>query len=228
MEWRDEGTYSCTGRCFDIGITTNHALSGWKKTGNLLADTVDPKLAGNGSLMRLAPVAIRFWQDRDKLRDVAARQSKTTHAAYEAVDACVAFAEMVADAIEGRPMSDVLRVRSEDYSGRIGEIMKGSWRGKQRQEIRASGYVAHTLEAALWSVGRTSDYRSAVLMAANLGEDADTTAAVAGQLAGALYGVSGIPSAWVSRVAWRQQIIEKALPALPRSHFCSWMFLARP
>jgi len=82
--------------------------------------------------------------------------------------------------------------------------------GKQRQEISASGYVAHTLEAALWSVGRTSDYRSAVLMAANLGEDADTTAAVAGQLAGTLYGVSGIPRVWVSRVAWRQQIVERA------------------
>ena len=210
VEWRDEGTYSCTGKCFDIGNTTSHALREWKKTGNLVADTIDPHSAGNGSLMRLAPVAIRFWQDHAKLRDVAARQSKTTHAAPEAVDACVAFAEMLADAIEGRPMSDVLRVRSEDYAGRIGKIMKGSWRGKQREDIRASGYVAHTLEAALWSVGRTSDYRSAVLMAANLGEDADTTAAVAGQLAGALYGASGIPSAWVSRIAWRSRIIERA------------------
>jgi ADP-ribosyl-[dinitrogen reductase] hydrolase len=148
VEWRDEGTYSCTGRCFDIGTTTNRALSQWKKTGNLFADSVDPHSAGNGSLMRLAPVAIRFWQDRPKLRDVAARQSKTTHAAPEAVDASVAFAEMLADAIEGRPISDVLRVRSDDYAGRISEIMKGSWRGKQRQAIRASGYVAHTLEAA--------------------------------------------------------------------------------
>ena len=210
VEWRDEGTYSCTGRCFDIGNTTSQALSQWRKTGNIIADTVDPHSAGNGSLMRLAPVAIRFWRDRAKLRDVAARQNKTTHAAPEAVDACVAFAEMLADAIEGRPMSDVLRVRSDDFAGRISEVMKGSWRGKQRQPICASGYVAHTLEAALWSVGRTSDYRSAVLMAANLGEDADTTAAVAGQLAGALYGVSEIPSAWVSRVAWRRQITEKA------------------
>ena len=73
---------------------------------------MDPHSAGNGSLTRLAPVAIRFWQDRAKLRDIAARQSKTTHAAPEAVDACVAFAEMLADAIEGRPMSDVMRVRS--------------------------------------------------------------------------------------------------------------------
>jgi ADP-ribosyl-[dinitrogen reductase] hydrolase len=210
VEWRDHGTYSCTGRCFDIGSTTNSGLTRWQQTGNPYSGSTDPEWAGNGSLMRLAPVAIRFWRDRVKLRDVAARQSKTTHAAPEAVDACVAFAEVLADAIEGRSRSDVLQIRSENYAGGIGKIMKGSWRGKQRQDIRASGYVAHTLEAALWSVGRTNDYRSAVLMAANLGDDADTTAAVAGQLAGALYGATQITESWVSRVVWRDQIIEKA------------------
>ncbi|HLN98600.1 MAG TPA: ADP-ribosylglycohydrolase family protein [Pyrinomonadaceae bacterium] len=153
---------------------------------------------------------MRFWRDRVKLRDGAAHQSKTNHAAPEAIDACVAFAEVLADAIAGKPVSEMLKIRPDDYAAGIGKIMKGSWRGKQRQDIRASGYVAHTLEATLWSVGRTNDYRSAVLTAANLGEDADTTAAVAGQLAGALYGASGIPQNWVSRVAWKEQIIEKA------------------
>lgn len=210
VEWRDHGTYSCTGRCFDIGNTTNSSLTRWQQTGNIHATSTDLKTAGNGSLMRLAPVAIRFWRDRVKLRDVAARQSKTTHAASEAIDACVAFAEVLADAIEGKPASQVLRIQSTDYAAKIGIIMKGSWRGKRREDIRSSGYVAHTLEAALWSVGRASDYRSTVLMAANLGEDADTTAAVTGQLAGALYGASGIPHSWVNRVAWRQQIIDKA------------------
>jgi ADP-ribosyl-[dinitrogen reductase] hydrolase len=210
VDWRDQGTYSCTGDCFDIGITTSTALTRWQQTGNLHSGSTDPNSAGNGSLMRLAPVAIRFWRDRAKLRDVAARQSKTTHAAPEAVDACVAFAEVLADAIEGLPMSEVLRNRSGDYTGQIDKIMKGSWRGKQRDDMRASGYVAHTLEAALWSVGRTSNYRSAVLMAANLGEDADTTAAVAGQLAGALYGASGVPAGWKDDVAWGARIIATA------------------
>jgi ADP-ribosyl-[dinitrogen reductase] hydrolase len=210
VEWRDEGTYSCTGRCFDIGSTTNAGLTRWLQTGNPHSGSTDPKWAGNGSLMRLAPVAVRFWRDRIKPRDVAARQSKTTHAAPEAVDACVAYATMLADAIEGKPRSEVLRIRSEEYTGKVDKIMKGSWRGKRREEIRASGYVAHTLEAALWSVARTSNYRTAVLSAANLGEDADTTAAVAGQLAGALYGASGIPNSWADRVAWGPQIIAKA------------------
>ena len=212
VDWRDRGVYSCTGRCFDIGITTNEALTTWKRTGNLHCGSTNPQKAGNGSLMRLSPVAIRFWKDRAKLRDVAARQSRTTHGAPEAVDACVAFVEMLADAIEGAPRSQVLSNRSGvgPYSGNIAAIMMGSWRGKPRSEIRASGYVAHTLEAAIWSVGRTADFQAAVLSAANLGEDADTTGAVAGQLAGALYGISRMPERWKRRLAWSEQIMDVA------------------
>ena len=156
--------------------------------------------------MRLAPVAIRYWRDRAALRDLAARQSKTTHGAPEAVDACVAYAEVLADAIEGRPRSEVLRNRSEPYAGTIAPIMAGSWRGKQRKDIRASGYVAHSLEASLWSVGRTGSFEDAVLLAANLGEDADTTAAITGQLVGALYGAAGIPQRWLDKLAWGTRI----------------------
>ena len=173
--------------------------------------------AGKGSLMRLAPVAIRFWNDRARLRDVAGRQSKTTHGAPEAIDACIAFAEVLADAIEGRSRLEVLRARSEPYVGAIGTIMRGQWREKARTEIRSTGYVAHSLEAALWCVDRTTAYRDAVLMAANLGEDADTTAAITGQLAGALYGASGIPEIWVSRVAWGEQIRVKAATLVGRA-----------
>ena len=72
--------------------------------------------------------------------------------------------------------------------------------------MRSSGYVAHSLEAALWCVGRTATFSEAVLLAANLGDDADTTAAITGQLAGALYGVSGIPVRWLDRLAWRDRM----------------------
>ena len=205
IEWQEVGTYSCTGRCFDIGTTTSQGLRRWRQTGSVVAGAND-SAAGNGSLMRLAPVAVRFWRDRAKLRDVAARQSRTTHGAYEAVDACVAYAEVIADAIEGRPVNEVLRVRTEPYAGRIAGIMAGSWRGKHRDQVKASGYVAHSLEASLWSVGRTDSFKDAVLLASNLGEDADTTAAIAGQLAGALYGMDGLPEAWRARVAWSARI----------------------
>jgi ADP-ribosyl-[dinitrogen reductase] hydrolase len=113
---------------------------------------------------------------------------------------------LLADAIAGKPATTVFRNRGDGFASPIAEIMDGSWRGKPRAEIKASGYVAHTLEAAVWSVGRTPDFESAILTAANLGEDADTTAAVAGQLAGALYGADAIPPAWRDRLAWRDRI----------------------
>jgi ADP-ribosyl-[dinitrogen reductase] hydrolase len=216
VQWMDEGTYSCTGKCFDIGITTRQALGRWKKTGDPIAGSTDPSTAGNGSLMRLAPVAIRFFDDRAKLRDTAALQSKTTHAAKEAVDACVAYAEMLADAIEGKKRSEVLRSRDGAFTDSISKIIAGSWRTKTRVQINASGYVCHSLEAALWSVGRSGNYRQAILTAANLGEDADTTAAIAGQLAGALNGITGMPRDWVDKVAWSPRVRGMASGLLER------------
>lgn len=206
VDWWKTGRYSCTGHCFDIGGTTAQALRRWQATKADHCGDTGAFSAGNGSLMRLSPVAIRYFGDRPTLRDAAARQSKTTHASPEAVDACVLYAEILADAIEGRPRSEVIRARPGGWAGAIEPIAAGSWRGKARSQIDASGYVAHALEASLWSVGRTADYRSAVLLAANLGQDADTTAAIAGQLAGALGGVSSIPDGWLKKVAWKDRL----------------------
>ena len=206
--WRDEGQYSCG--CRDIGLTVGAALSRWRRDGNAMAGSTDPDSAGNGSLMRLAPVALAHWNDRRRLADVASRQSRTTHGAAEAVVACVGFAEILGDAIAGKLRSEVMAPRKGAFAGKIAGIMAGSWRGRRRSEIHSTGYVAHSLEAALWSVGRTADFRSAVLLAANLGGDADTTAAITGQLAGALYGLGGIPEPWLAKLAWRERIIDMA------------------
>lgn len=206
IAWRNTGAYSCTGTCFDIGSTVSSALERWRRTGEAHAGSTDPATAGNGSLMRLAPVVLQSWANREKLRRLAIDQSRTTHSAPEALSACEIFAEILADAIEGRPRSEVLRTRIGAYAGRIAAIAAGSWRGKARDIVQSSGYVAHSLEAALWSVGRTADFRTAILTAANLGEDADTTAAIAGQLAGAIYGLSGIPAEWLEKLAWRERL----------------------
>ena len=210
LSWYEEGAYSSTERCFDIGVTTRQALGRFKSAGDPVAGSTDPMSAGNGSLMRLAPVAIRYWQDRAALRNAAARQSRTTHAAPEAVDACVGFADRLADAIAGKPRSEVLGTRLVDLSPKIAAIEAGSWWGKDRNLIRSSGYVVHSLEAALWCVGRTASFKDAVLLAANLGDDADTVAAITGQLAGALYGWSTIPREWLGRLAMQGRIIGMA------------------
>jgi ADP-ribosyl-[dinitrogen reductase] hydrolase len=208
--WYEAGAYSVLGYCFDIGITTRQALVRWKRTGNPIAGATAPETAGNGSLMRLAPVAVRHWRNRDLMWDVAARQSIVTHGAAEAVDACIVFAEMLAEAIAGQSRAAVLRSRKTVYAGNIADIMAGSWRGKCRSEIASSGYVAHSLEAALWCVARTASFSEAVLLAANLGYDADTTSAITGQLAGAIYGASNIPAAWLDRLVWRDRLTRSA------------------
>ncbi len=210
VRWWKDGEYSCTGTCFDIGNTTSAALARYVRTGDPFAGSTDPHSAGNGSLMRLSPVALRYWDDRALLDAAAAEQSRTTHGAATAVDACRGFAALLADAISGKAKADVLAPRSFDGTPEISRILAGSWRGKKRKEISSSGYVASTMEAALWSVARTSDFRSAVLLAANLADDADTVAAVAGQLAGALYGLGGIPDDWLGRIAWKDRLLDVA------------------
>jgi ADP-ribosyl-[dinitrogen reductase] hydrolase len=200
VAWWQDGAYSSTGSCFDIGMTVRGALTRFQETGDPIAGSTDPMSAGNGSLMRLAPVAIRYWDDPAGVADAAARQSRTTHAAPEAVAACVGYAQILADAIAGKSRCEVLRSRDGGYAGAIAGILAGSWRGKRREDVKASGYVAHSLEAALWCVGRTGTFAEAVLLAANLGEDADTTAAIAGQLAGALYGYEAIPRPWLGKL----------------------------
>ena len=208
VAWHENGEYACTGSCFDIGSA---ALARFKLTGHPVSGSEDPYSAGNGSLMRLAPVAIRHWRNREPLFDVAIKQGRTTHGAREAVGACIAFVELLADAIEGKPRATVMKAHPCDFAAAIATIMGGSWRGKHRRDIRASGYVVHSLEAALWCVGRTGTFRDAVLLAANLGEDADTTAAITGQLARAIYGASGIPEEWLENLAWRKDITARTL-----------------
>ena len=210
VQWHEAGEYSPVGRCFDIGAATRQALSRWRRTGDPVAGSTAPDTAGNGSLMRLAPVAVRHWQDRERLRDVAARQSRVTHAAPEAVDACVGFVDLLADAIAGLPRSEVLRERRMDLAPGVEAVLSGSWRGKQRNAIRSSVYVIHSLEAALWCVSRTSSFEEAVVLAANLGDDADTVAAITGQLAGGLYGAASIPAQWRERLEWNARIIRMA------------------
>ena len=217
VRWWQQGAYSPVGQCFDIGNATRQALARYRDTGDPLAGSTDPRSAGNGSLMRLAPVALRFLHDRPRLIVAAADQSRTTHAAEEAVDACRAFAALLADAIAGSPRAELLAPRTFEGAPGVARILAGSWRGRARDTIRSSGYVVHTLEAAIWSVARTADFRGAVLLAANLADDADTVAAVTGQLAGAIHGLSGIPEPWLARVAWRGRLVEAAQRLLPPS-----------
>ena len=209
--WWQDGDNSLYGICFDIGITTSAALQRFLDTGDPLSGSTDPRTAGNGSLMRLAPAAIRWWGDPGKARAAARLQSRTTHGAAQAVDACDFFAGLLVEAIAGKPKEALLSPRAFDGHEAVAEIAAGSWRGKRRDEISSSGYVVHTLEAALWSIDGARSFADALIAAVNLGDDADTVGAVTGQLAGALWGASRIPAAWLEKLAWRGRIQQLAL-----------------
>lgn len=205
--WRD-GRYSATGSCFDIGNTTRAALERFERTGDALAgDTAAPS-AGNGSLMRLAPVALFYCDDREAAGRAARLQSQTTHAAVECLDACEAFAHLLVDALTGKSKAQLLDAAPTRATGRVAEILAGSWRAKPRAAISSSGYVIHTLEAALWAVGQASNFEEALILAVNLGDDADTVGAVTGQLAGAVWGARAIPARWIERLAWCDRLEE--------------------
>lgn len=210
--WRDEGYLSSTGHCFDIGNTVSNALRRYQVSGNPYAGATDAWSAGNGSLMRLAPIPLFYYPDSEQAAALAAESSKTTHGAEECLDACRLYSRQLIRALNGENKAQVLFADGGAFVGapKIAAIADGHYRDKGEQDIRGSGYVVDSLEAALWCFWTTDTFDEAILKAANLGEDADTTAAVCGQLAGAYYGGKGIPAAWKRQLAMAGMIQELA------------------
>lgn len=211
-DWADSGYLSSTGRCFDIGRTVDRALRRYRATGEAFSGSTDPMSAGNGSLMRLAPVPMFYFPDRAAILRWSAESSRTTHGAVECVEACQLFGDMLFRALSGFPKEEILfsPYSRAISSERIAEIAWGMYRRKPETQIRGTGYVVQSLEAALWCFLHSDSFEEAILRAANLGDDADTTAAVCGQVAGAHYGEPGIPSHWLERLAMRTEIAELA------------------
>ncbi len=211
--WRDEGYLSSNGRCFDIGGTVASALARFQRTGDPFAGSTDPNSAGNGCIMRLAPIPMFYFPDVDLAEHYAAESSRTTHAAAECLDASRLFARMVVRALQGGPKEEILLADHTSFVGapKIMSIAQGEYIAKPMSGIRGSGYVVDSLEAALWCFHHTDSFEQAILAAANLGDDADTTAAVCGQVAGAFYGASGIPARWLEPLALRPEIEQLAV-----------------
>jgi ADP-ribosylglycohydrolase len=219
--WWKEGYFSSTETCFDIGNTVKDSLESYLRTGEPFAGSTDPFTAGNGSLMRLAPVPLAFRANFGLAIHNAGESSRTTHGAPSAVDACRYFAGLLLGALGGRSKEEILSAffcldPEPDYwqrhalSPEIAEIANGSFKQKEPPEIIGSGFVVRSLEAALWAFHRSDSFREGALRAVNLGDDADTTGAIYGQLAGGYYGVNAIPRNWIERLALHELISEKA------------------
>ena len=221
VAWMQHGYMSSTGTCFDIGITTSAALRSYLQTNNPYSGSTNPHASGNGSLMRLAPVPMFYYPDVNAAIHHSGESSRTTHASPESVDACRYFAYLLCQAFASQEKGALLAppdvtIFTPPLAPKIAAIAAGGYLSKQRDRIVGNGYVVNSLEAALWSFATTATYEDAILTAVNLGDDADTTAAICGQIAGAYYGVSAIPASWLAKVALRTEIetlADRLLPA---------------
>jgi ADP-ribosyl-[dinitrogen reductase] hydrolase len=211
LNWWKWGYWSSTGECFDIGMTVREALSAFQQNGDPFAGSTHPFSVGNGSMMRLAPLVLFYFPDRQRVDEFAILGSRTTHAAQEAVECCVVLARAISNALSGVSKTQLLDVSAAELSApKVLAIAQGAYRDKARSEITGSGYAVASLEAAFWCVQHTDSFAEAVLTATNLGDDADTTAAIVGQLAGAYYGVQGIPLGWLEKLWMRDDIQDLA------------------
>lgn len=211
--WRDEGYMSSIGRCFDIGNTVQSALHRFEQTGEPFSGSTDHRSAGNGCIMRLGPVPMFFCPNLAEAVKMSGESARTTHGTLECVEASQLFGAILFQALSGSDKDEILFNHGVQNltSDKVQSIARGDYRSKTDGEIIGSGYVIHCLEAALWCFLKSNDFQEAILRAVNLGDDADTTGAVCGQVAGAYFGELGIPSRWLERLSKREEIGKLAI-----------------
>lgn len=200
LRWYREGYWSSVpGDCFDIGNRTATELSRFERDGVPYTPESDRSIAPNGSLMRLAPIPAYFQDDLEKAIHYAAESSKTTHAGELCVDACKLLAAITVGAYRGMTKDCLLdgswldaqvNFDIDGLTPAIRDIEEGCYLNKPHTQIKSSGYVVHSLEAALWCFAKSKTFLHGAMLAANLGDDTDTVAAIYGGLAGAFYALS--------------------------------------
>jgi len=216
LRWFRTGYMSSADRSFGFGGTVIQALLRFEQTPEPFCGSDDPLTAGNGCTMRLAPVPLFYARKPREAIERSADSSRTTHATATCVDACRYLAALLVGALHGAAKDELL---SENFSplpgywnerplhAEIAAIARGSFRRRNPPEIIGSGYVVASLEAALWAFHHSDSFREGCLKAVCLGNDADTTGAVYGQLAGAYYGENSIPQSWRQKLV-RRELIE--------------------
>ena len=210
LRWKREGHHSSTGTCFDIGGTVLEAIARFERYSEAYSGSTHEYSAGNGSIMRLAPVPLFFARDPEAAIKYAADSSRTTHQAREAIDACRYLAGLIVGSLQDRTQAELTSPLftpvvglwdREPLAPKIQAVAAGSYLRREPPDIRGTGYVVQSLEAALWAFAKSTSFEEGALLAVNLGDDADTTGAVYGQIAGAYYGVEAIPKRWRQKLA---------------------------
>ncbi len=209
--WVTKGKYTATGTIFDIGITTRKALAKYateKPPAHLCGGTGEMD-NGNGSLMRMLPVAFYCYAaglDEAAAFEAVKTVSSITHAHELSVTGCFIYVEYVmsllggkspAEAYEALKQLELSDKASQETLQKYSRILSGDIAAEPVESINSTGFVVSTLEASLWSFLNGSDYSSCVLGAVNLGEDTDTIGAITGSLAGIVYGYETISAEWL-------------------------------
>ncbi|MDM1554018.1 ADP-ribosylglycohydrolase family protein [Chryseobacterium indologenes] len=231
VKWVKDGHWTAHGRLFDIGGTTREAIERLIKgesarfSGNIFEGD-----NGNGSLMRILPLAFYLKNEEDiqKLYQTVKEVSSITHGHFRSVFACFIYVIFAIQLIKGKNkaesyeyMQNVVLKYAEKQWFTLSEIelfhrvLKNDISVYPEDEIRGSGYVLHSLEASLWCFLNSESYSEAVLKAVNLGEDTDTTGAITGGLAGIYYGFENIPQKWIDELV-RKDDIEKLCEKLEK------------
>jgi len=235
--WHINGYMSSTGKCFDIGSATNHSLREFahrqkifSQENNIPLEELDflsdvnllhkfdvycseQGVAGNGALMRLAPVPLFFYKNPVQAVEFSGISGKITHGDQKSYDACRYYGALIVAALHGETKEQLLDkdfylnhltwFNGKNLHSDIMEISQGSYKkkGGYDEGIRGKGYIVNALEAALWAFwSDENSFKKGVIAAVNLGDDTDTTAAIYGQLAGAHYGYKNLPSEWVEQI----------------------------
>jgi len=196
----------------DIGLTTRAALNAlgsgvpWDEAGRRVSGFASGNAAGNGAVMRCAPVALRYRRDPDALIAASKSIALITHADPRCQAAAVAVNLMIRHLLEGGATGDLPGsvLQSIDEPETREALRRAP--DLRREQVRSGGFVLDTMQAALWSLLQTDSLEEAVITAVNLGADTDTTGAVTGALAGAAYGASAIPSRWSDQVQHREEL----------------------
>ncbi len=220
IKWVEDGKYTPTGESFDIGRTCLQAIRAYLICHNTSECGQTGEYSnGNGSLMRIHPFALFAFakgMTLGKSLDVIREGSLLTHAHPRSIYGCGIYSMVLWDILNGADKTKIpsaIENASVLFDGIYPEesdhyewAFNKKLASKSVDEISGSGYVVNTLEAALWCILTTNSYKECVLRAVNLGKDTDTVAAIAGGLAGVLYGYDSIPQKWKDTLIKREYI----------------------
>lgn len=218
LKWVNEGYMSCTGQCVGMGQTVLRALSRYHKTKNPYQGDTSTKHAGNGCIMRLAPVPIYYQRDSRRAMLESVNSARTTHASPQALQCSAYFGGLVWGAVNGYTKNQLLQpyfspcsdFSFNDLHPDVGRVLAGRFKKLTEDGLQPTGYVVDSLEVALWGFFHFDSFEEGLLAVVNLGGDADTTGAIYGQLAGAFFGLGGIPSSLIEGVCDRSACLEIA------------------